>query len=236
VPIEEEGLRRRFEWKRDQDLAEITNRIEQVSVERAYRIVGALEKRAQELEDHYVPMLRELIGRWRRLVLRWDFGMLLLAGLAAAVVLLLSPTVVGSLKAGFDQLLARPTWAVAAAAVLAGVVLYLHFTARRWAKQRVLREVAQENSDEEAERLSRAFKRNTRVWRSIFAPDPVGWSGRNRKALRRIVASANRLVQTLNDRFTDPSGKRPASEEKKKKEKEELPVISGEVLPRGESV
>jgi hypothetical protein len=76
------------------------------------------------------------------------------------------------------------------------------------------------------------------MWRSIFAPDPVGWSGRNRKALRRIVASANRLVQTLNDRFTDPSGKRPASEEKrnKEKEKEELPVIAGEVLPRGESV
>ena len=40
------------------------------------------------------------------------------------------------------------------------------------------------------------------------------------------------------DRFTDPSGKRPASEEKRKKEQEqqELPVISGEVLPRGESV
>ncbi len=238
VPIQDEGLRRRFEWKRDQDLAEITSRIEQVSVERAYRIVGALEKRAQELEDHYVPMLRELIGRWRRLVLRWDLGLLLLAGLAAAVVLLLSPSMTESLKAGIDQLMARPTWAVAAAAVLVGVVLYLHFSARRWAKQRVLREVAQENSDDEAERLSRAFTRNTRMWRSIFAPDPVGWSGRNRKALRRIVASANRLVQTLNDRFTDPSGKRPVSEEKrpKEKEKEELPAISGEVLPRGESV
>ena len=132
----------------------------------------------------------------------------------------------------------RPRGGLAAAAVLVGIALYLHFSARRWAKQRVLREVAQENSDDEAERLSRAFTRNTRMWRSIFAPDPVGWSGRNRKALRRIVASANRLVQTLNDRFTDPSGKRPASEEKRKKEQEqqELPVISGEVLPRGESV
>ena len=233
VPIGDEALRRRFEWKRDQDLAEITGRIEQVSVERAYRIVGALEKRAQEIEDHYVPMLRELIGRWRRLVLRWDFGMLLLAGLIAAVVLLLWPAAAESVQAGIDQLLARPTWAVAVGALLAGAALYLHFSARRWAKQRVLREVALENSDEEAERLSRAFRRNTRLWRSIFAPDPVGWTGRNRKALRRIVAGANRLVQTLNDRFTDPSGKRPASEEKKKSE--QLPVITGEVLPRGES-
>jgi hypothetical protein len=238
VPIEDEGLRRRFEWKRDQDLAEITSRIEQVSVERAYRIVGALEKRAQEIEDHYVPMLRQLIGRWRRLVLRWDLGLLLLIGLIGTVVMVLLPAVSEPVKGALDQLLARPTWAVAAAAVVAGAGLYLHFAARRWATQRVMREIEREHGDEEAERLSRAFKRNTRFWRSIFAPDPVGWSGRNRKALRRIVGSANRLVQTLNDRFTDPSGKRPstaAAEDDNKNKKEELPAISGEVLPRGES-
>jgi hypothetical protein len=127
----------------------------------------------------------------------------------------------------------NPPWAVAAATAVVAVALYLHFSARRWAKRRILRAIREENTDEEAERLSRAFQRNTRIWRSIFAPDPVGWSGRNRKLLRRIVASANRLVQTLNDRFTDPSGKRPTVEEKKKPE--ELQVITGEVLPRGES-
>ncbi len=239
VPIEDEALRRRFEWKRDQDLAEITSRIEQVSVERAYRIVGSLEKRAQEIEDHYVPMIRELIGRWRRLVLRWDLGWLLLVALLVAVVTLLLPGAADSLRGSIEKLAARPTWGVAVAAVLVGIALYLHFSVRRWAKQRILRGVAQENTDEEAERLSRAFKFNTRIWRSIFAPDPVGWSGRNRKALRRIVASTNRLVQTLNDRFTDPSGKRPAAATEKKQEEkkksEELQVIAGEVLPRGES-
>jgi hypothetical protein len=95
--------------------------------------------------------------------------------------------------------------------------------------------IRKDNSDEEAERLTRAFKRNTHPWRSIFDPDPAGWSGRNRKALARIVSSANRLVQTLNDRFTDPSGKRPAAEEVT--EKEQLPrVVTGEVIPREESV
>jgi hypothetical protein len=233
VSIDDEGLRRRFEWKRDQDVAEITNRIEQVSVERAYRIVGALEKRAQELEDHYVPLIRDLIGRWRRLVLRWDFGLLLLAGLAVALVAVLSPATADLIRSAFAELMDNPPWAVAAAAVVVVIVLYLHFMARRWAKRRILRAIREENTDEEAERLGRAFQRNTRIWRSIFAPDPVGWSGRNRKLLRRIVASANRLVQTLNDRFTDPSGKRPVVEKKKKTD--ELQVITGEVLPRGES-
>ena len=87
MPIENESLRRRFEWKRDQDLSEIFNRIEQVSVERAYRIVGALEKHAQEIEDYYVPQIRDLIGRWRRQVLTWDAGWLLLAVMPGGVVI-----------------------------------------------------------------------------------------------------------------------------------------------------
>jgi hypothetical protein len=81
--------------------------------------------------------------------------------------------------------------------------------------------------------MARAFKRNTRVWRSIFDPDPAGWSGRNRRALKRIVTDANKLVQTLNDRFTDPSGKRPIEEETKP---EEPRVVSGEVILREEPV
>ena len=84
----------------------------------------------------------------------------------------------------------------------------LHFQARRWSAAKVLGEIRRENNEEEGERLSRAFNRNTTLWRSIFDPDPAGWTGRNRKALKAIIRSANHLVQALNDRFTDPSGKR----------------------------
>ncbi|MCG7947797.1 MAG: dynamin family protein, partial [Candidatus Thiodiazotropha taylori] len=44
VPIEDEALRQRYETKRDLDLSEIHSRMEEVEIERAYRIVGALEK------------------------------------------------------------------------------------------------------------------------------------------------------------------------------------------------
>ena len=43
VPIEDPQRRARFEEKRDLDLAEIYKRIDEVSVERAYRIVGMLD-------------------------------------------------------------------------------------------------------------------------------------------------------------------------------------------------
>jgi len=234
VPIQDDALRRRFEWKRDQDLSEIHGRIEQVSVERAYRILGSLEKRAQELEDHYIPRVRDLVGRWRRRVLRWDLGWLTLTGLVAAGATFLPPAVADSLKGNVEQLAAKPIYVLAAGVLVFLSALYLHFMSRRWAKRSVLRDVEQENDDEEAERLGRAFSRNTRPWRSIFDPDPVGWTTRNRKALRTIVSDANRLVQTLNDRFTDPSGKRPVEETKK--QQEELRVVTGEVVPREESV
>ena len=110
--------------------------------------------------------------------------------------------------------------------------LYLHFRVRRWAAGRIKREIDREYVGEEAERLARAFQRNIRVWRSIFDPDPAGWNGRNRRALKNIISGANRLVQTLNDRFTDPSGKRPSVEEPRPDEQPR--IVSGEVIPREE--
>ena len=232
VPIENEALRRRFEWKRDQDLSEILNRIQQVSVERAYRIVGALEKHAQEIEDYYVPQIRELIARWRRQVLIWDTSWLTLVALLVVSSRFLPPNMTASMDSAVQRVLANPSYAVGVAAVLAALLLYLHFQVRRWAADKVKREIALQYVGEEAERLTRAFERNVRVWRSIFEPDPVGWTGRSRRSLRNIISSANRLVQTLNDRFTDPSGKRPSVEEPRQEEQPR--VVSGEVIPREE--
>jgi len=234
VPIEDEALRRRFEWKRDQDLSEILHRIERVSVERAYRIVGALEKRAQEIEDHYVPTLRGLVARWRRGVLMWDAGWLLLAAMIGVGIAFLPPAATRTLTHGIDLALAKPLYILITGVVVAGIGLYLHFHARRWAAGKVLGEIRQENSEEEGERLSRAFKRNITLWRSIFDPDPAGWTGRNRKALNAIISSANHLVQALNDRFTDPSGKRLVAEEVAPEKP--APVVTGEVMPREEPV
>ncbi|HHO68971.1 MAG TPA: dynamin family protein, partial [Gammaproteobacteria bacterium] len=131
VPIDNEALRRRFEWKRDQDLAEIYNRIEQVTVERAYRIVGALEKRAQEIQDYYVPRLQRLVGRWRRLVLRADLLWLSLAGLLVAAVPFLPAPMRNLLAAGMDTLQGDLRYGVLAGAVAAALALYVHFQTRR---------------------------------------------------------------------------------------------------------
>ena len=70
--IEDEGLRARFENKRDADLTAIYNRIEQVKVEREYRIVGMLEQTVHLLEGEIIPRIKRYMESCRRWVLCLD--------------------------------------------------------------------------------------------------------------------------------------------------------------------
>ncbi|MGB5520801.1 MAG: dynamin family protein, partial [Gammaproteobacteria bacterium] len=57
VPIDDDTVRKRFEAKRDTDLADIYDRIHQVEVERSYRIIGALDHIASDIENVVIPKL-----------------------------------------------------------------------------------------------------------------------------------------------------------------------------------
>ena len=72
VPIEDPGLRKRYESKRDHDLNDLHDRIQRVGVERAYRITGSLEKLARHIEEKAIPRLSDYKSRWRKLVLGGD--------------------------------------------------------------------------------------------------------------------------------------------------------------------
>ena len=209
VAIEDDETRRRFEEKRDKDLIEIHRRIHEVGIERAYRIVGTLENTARHIEEEAVPQLRALIGQWERRVLWWDLGFYLL--LAAALV-------GGSVWAGWWQGLkfAPPWWdsflasrpsQIGAGVALLAVLVALHFVSRRIVASQLLRKLRRSlDPGPWRERLMRAFRHNTRPWRSIFSPEPAGWHWFTRKRLNKVYLDSDRYVQSLNDRFTDPSG------------------------------
>jgi GTPase Era involved in 16S rRNA processing len=80
--IEDPVRRERFIKKRDADLNEIYERMDQVEVERAYRIVASLRKIANEFNDETIPLLTEAIKRWRRRTLLMD-GLIIAALLSA---------------------------------------------------------------------------------------------------------------------------------------------------------
>jgi GTPase SAR1 family protein len=213
VAIEDDTLRQRFEAKRDVDMKEIHDRMEQVGIDRAYRVVGALEQTARDIQDLFVPRLEALLAEWRQRVLRLD----------AVVFGLLAAAVGGwTLWTGeWDGLsFSHPTWAGLSdldplwQLVLLAVVLmaggYLHARLRARAARAVLARLAKRPPDEHdtrfADSLPRAFRNNAGGWRSIFWSRPAGWEGRSRRRVADVLLEANGYVQLLNDRYTDPSG------------------------------
>jgi len=210
VSIEDPAVKKRFESKRDAELSEIHARIESVGIERAYRIIGALDQTAREIESNYVPRLQNLIDQWRARVLRLDaliFGSLMV--IAAGL----------TIRAGYWQgwrfsppwlqnALDNPGYSVPILALAVGAMLLVHFYLRRFIARRMSRELEQTVvAPVERNRLRGAFDRNTGLWRSLFELRPAGWGMFNQRRIKQVLSDADRYIQSLNDRFTDPSGK-----------------------------
>ena len=214
VPIADDTLRERFESKRDIDLGEIHGRMGQVSVDRAYRIVGVLEQTAKEIEGQFIPKLQSLLARWRREVF-WLDGIVSSLVIAAILIWTLWTGTWEGLTFSnptWGRLLTAPGWRLVVLAATIGLAVAGHFLMRKMATNDILSKLQKEIrgglETNFAEMLPPAFRRSTRYWRSILLTDPVGWGSRSRRRLAEVIAESNAYVQALNDQYTDPSGSR----------------------------
>jgi len=208
-PIENEALRNRFEKKRDADLGDIHERMQQVEVERAYRIVGTLEKTARDFEEKAVPLLLDVMRVWRKRTLIGDGVALgLFVVLFGAVSLQLDQWEGFSYQAGWWQWISE-TPLRAYLGVLGAYLVWLgvHFGIRHLAAKSVLG-MARQLGEKAALRgdLARAFRLNSKPWRSIFSKKPKGWGRRSRRLIAEVLEDSDRHVQELNDSFANPSG------------------------------
>lgn len=198
TPIEGEALRERFRARRDADLAAIHARIDGVEVQRNYRIVSTLETVANELEHDIIPRLTALKRRWRRRVLIGDAVAL---GAVAALIIALWLRFGWPLPSLGDPV----SLAILAGGVLAAVVA-THVWMRRFFRRRMARKLPEAEGPTELN-LREAFLRST-SWRgSVFTSRPTGWSARRARRLQEIRDTVATHIQSLNDRYADPSGK-----------------------------
>ena len=208
-PIEDPKLRHRFEAKRAKDISEIYGRIHQIEVERVYRIIGVLEKTAKTIEQRVVPAVTAAKASWKRAVLWLDAGII-----GALVLAFMAWTISAGYWAGFRlsapwfDYLVSTSWLLTLAVVLAAAGgCYLHFLIRKLSARFIARRIARDPDLGDARTgVARAFSHNTKPWRTIMSESPAGWSRGVRRRIARVVADADRYVQRLNDRFTDPSG------------------------------
>lgn len=204
VPVQDASVWARYEAKRDADYKQITQRMDGISIERVYRIIGSMESIANQIEHQSVPALQAALKTWKKRVLSAD-GVLIITAIVAALIT--------SIVAGYWQgLTFNPPWLPALLAnkallysLIALVILGFvaaHFYFRKIFRKSLLKNLSTDNAGD----LKAAFTKSTSPFRSIFAKQPKGWSRRARKRLDALRDDTDRFVQKLNDKFARPSG------------------------------
>lgn len=209
--IQDPVRRERFEKKRDSDLNEIYQRMDQVEVERAYRIVASLRKTAGEFSEETVPLLSEAVGRWRFRTLLAD---------ALIIVALIVLFLFWSIRAGHWQgLNYRPEWLQWIEAhgidyglqgieftLVVGLVI-AHLGVRRLAAASVLpwlrKQVAKRSPPGD---VIEAFRYNTKRWQTVLGGKPSGWGAWSEGRIAKVLHDCETYVRSLNERFTNPKG------------------------------
>jgi predicted GTPase len=203
APIQDDVLAARFKAKKDEDLAEIYNRIQQVEVRRAYRVVEVLAQIAKDLEEVWVPRLNGWLDRWRRRVWIYDgivLGLVILLTIACYIAF------TSSTKSTFAVIGGGGAASIVSAIVLFIIAVAIHFGFRRLAAGQLERTIRKKAPSEYVNDLLRAFRRNTRWSRNMLHRSPAGWGMRGRRLIRKTIDNRTDYVQDLNDRFTNPSG------------------------------
>ncbi|MEE9310278.1 MAG: dynamin family protein [Cocleimonas sp.] len=206
VPVENKSVWDRYVSKRNNDYAEITKRMEDINIERVYRIIGSMESLSNQIEQQAVPQIQMAMKRWKRRVIVADVFVF-----TALIVGLLALTVMLGYWQGFSF---NPPWLEALAqkkglglAVL-GATALLAFLLHQLIRSKLVNGVARKlATDDPYGNISTAFRQNTRWWRSIFRKNPVGWNGKVQTRMDGIRSDIDEFVQTLNDRYTSPAGK-----------------------------
>jgi GTPase Era involved in 16S rRNA processing len=209
IDIPDENLRARFESKRASDMAEIMERMKQVEVERAYRIIGVLEKTAKDIATDLVPQIASAKQAWKKHVLWMDgiiFGALAVGGLTLSFIFgwwqgpQFAPP-------WLDWFASKPWWYNA---IVGGVIFFevflIHAGVRRFAARLVQRGLER---DDAPRPVVQAFQKNTKLTHGVLWTKPAGWRRGTRKLIEKVLSDADGYVQALNDRFINPSGQAP---------------------------
>ncbi len=200
TPVENQAVWERYQSKSDTDYAELTKRMEDINVERVYRIIGSMESLTNQIEQQAVPQIKVAMRRWRKRVIITDLFVFipLFIGLLALVYsfdLLNHPWLL--------QLQNNTVMGIVAIGVLAFLAYLLHLFIRKSLVNGVAKTL---NTEDTYGNIATAFRKNTRWYRSLFRANPVGWGNGVRKKLDGIRNDIDQFVQTLNDRYTSPAG------------------------------
>jgi len=188
IPIEDDVLGERLKNKKDTDLARIIERMDKVSIERAYRIIKSLEDFAMEIKNEKIPLLQKLLTGWGQRVLWSD----------AAIITLLA-VIAGILQfefSLFDGLFATPAATFATLTVVLIALYGIHIKVRGFFADRLARKWAEKDPS-----ISKAILYNTIWWKPMLGTNRQGWQKKIKEKLDLLSARSKSSIRKLNDQF-----------------------------------
>lgn len=207
VPFDNPEVKKRYEKKREEDMKDINDRMQQIEVERSYRIVSKLEQTAKEIKNHAVSKLTDMLNRWKKRV--WLFDGLIFATLALLVSITLTLSDGWSWANSFiANAMAGETASLIGFVFLLIFIGFIHFSIRGASARHVLKKLADEIGDnnDTYKQYAMAFNKSTAAYRPMFFSHPAGWHEVSEQILDDVINEANDYIQALNDQFTNPSG------------------------------
>lgn len=212
-PINDPQVKERFEKKREEDIADINARMQQIEVERSYRIAGMLEQTAETIETQVVSKLTDMLDQWKKSVFLFDSILFTLLLIACGVILTMTESW-GTLQPFAENVIAQDTQSLVILGIIVSVIGYIHFSIRSAVAKSLVKKLPAEfgHDHNSCKQYTQAFIKCTSVFRPMFLSKPTGWNSSNRQILAEVKDEANDYIQSLNDLFTDPSGRKADAE------------------------
>jgi len=200
--IDDEAMKIRLENKKNTDLARIVDRMDKVSIERAYRIIKALDDFSREMKEEKLPLLQEVLQEWGRKVLWTDLSV---------VVLLL--IVIGVLQFQFNvlEVMSSPAAMMVGMGFFVFILFLVHLKARSFFARLAVKKWKEKDIS-----ISKAIMHNTKWWRPTFGFGR-NWHKNTKTKLDLLMTQGREAIQQLNDQFVSPLATKNEENEMEKK-------------------
>ena len=191
--INDVEISKRLKQKKDNDLSKIIERMDKVSIERAYRIIKSLDSFSKDLKEKKIPTLQKALKSWSNKVFWTDIVILVLV-MASFIGLNIEFNLIDKITSSKIMMM------IAGGLSLAGFFAF-HFKIRSFFAY-----LESKKYEEDDKLISNAILNNTKWWIPMFVAKSNRWTNRSVDKLDGIMSQVKLFIQKLNDQFISPSG------------------------------
>lgn len=176
-------------------LSDIDQRLLNIENDRSYRVLHALEKSINDINDVYIPEVESSLLTWKD---RSNMSTLIILGFFITLLLFAEVTI------GVVQLLFDPIIGPAFILILLAILIPTHLMMARVNAKFIINKLRERQKKLNlTENLSGLFEQSLTFWRMLLPiNDPVGKNKKTQMRIKSLIEQSKDIVQDLNDQFS----------------------------------